>query len=134
MLARLGLRSRGFDADVELVNAAFRALAAGGDRLRWEPFFFDWFCGDEARAMQGPRGGLYGEAAFADFRREIANNEPTIRERLLSDYFRRDEPEEMLIEEVEALWAPIAERDDWGPFYAKLERIGRARVAYGLSG
>jgi len=29
----------------------------------------------------------------------------------------------LLIEEVEALWAPIAERDDWAPFYAKIERI-----------
>ena len=28
-----------------------------------------------------------------------------------------------LIEEVEALWAPIAESDDWAPFHAKLAAI-----------
>jgi uncharacterized protein YdiU (UPF0061 family) len=36
MLARLGLQPRAEEEDVELVNAAFRALAAGGERLRWE--------------------------------------------------------------------------------------------------
>jgi hypothetical protein len=29
----------------------------------------------------------------------------------------------MLIEEVEAIWAPIAERDDWSLFQAKLAAI-----------
>ena len=37
-----------------LAGAAFRALAEAGEVVRWEPFFFDWFCGDEARAMTGP--------------------------------------------------------------------------------
>lgn len=31
--------------------------------------------------------------------------------------------ETMLIEEVEALWAPIAERDDWQPLQAKIKRL-----------
>ena len=31
----------------------------------------------------------------------------------------------MLIEEVEAIWAAIAERDDWGPFEAKIAAIRR---------
>jgi hypothetical protein len=29
----------------------------------------------------------------------------------------------MLIDEVEALWAPIAERDDWSAFHAKIAAI-----------
>ena len=29
----------------------------------------------------------------------------------------------LLIEEVEALWAPIAEQDDWAPLYAKIAAI-----------
>ena len=31
----------------------------------------------------------------------------------------------MLIEEVEAIWAAIAERDDWAPFEAKIAAIRR---------
>src|ERR1700722_2758542 len=38
MLRRLGLISRGADTDIDLVNAAFKALAEGGEALRWEPF------------------------------------------------------------------------------------------------
>jgi hypothetical protein len=38
----------------------------------------------------------------------------------------------MLIDEVEALWAPIAATDDWAPLYAKLDAIEAARVAWGL--
>ena len=37
----------------------------------------------------------------------------------------------MLVEEVEAIWAPIAERDDWSLFHAKLEAIEAMADAYG---
>ena len=43
------------------------------------------------------------------------------------------EPEELLIDEIEALWAAIAERDDWAPFERKLTRIATARKAWGLA-
>ncbi len=134
ILDRLAVKSRGEDADVELVNSAFRALAEGGDPLRWEPFFFDWFGGvaSEARALAGPRAGLYATETFLDFRRNLAGFEPDRPERLADPVFQRAEPEELLIDEVEALWAPIAAEDDWAPLYAKLERIEAARVAYDL--
>ncbi len=132
MLARLGLKSRGDEADVELVNAAFRALSAGGERLRWEPFFFDWFCGGEARALSGVRGDLYADEGFADFRRRLADFEPDRPERLEHPMFAAIEPEELLIDEVEALWAPIAEADDWSAFEAKLARLEQARQGWGL--
>jgi len=39
----------------------------------------------------------------------------------------------MLIDEVEALWAPIAERDDWSLFETKLRDIAALREARGPS-
>ena len=45
-------------------------------------------------------------------------------------YFARAMPCTMLIDEVEALWAPIAERDHWGAFYGKLREICEMREAY----
>jgi hypothetical protein len=36
----------------------------------------------------------------------------------------------MLIEEMEALWAPIAESDDWSAFTAALTEIEDMRLAY----
>lgn len=138
MLDRLGLKPRSAEEDIALVQAAFTALAVGGreggESLRWEPFFFDWFGGQasEARALAGPRAGLYGQEPFLEFRRALAAFEPDRPERLENPVFGRPDPEEMLIDEVEALWAPIAQADDWEPLHAKLRRIEAARVAYAL--
>jgi Zn-dependent M32 family carboxypeptidase len=38
----------------------------------------------------------------------------------------------MLIEEVEQIWASIAEADDWSLFRQKLARIGEMAEAYGI--
>jgi uncharacterized protein YdiU (UPF0061 family) len=134
ILDRLGVKSRGADADIELVNSAFRALAEGGEGLRWEPFFFDWFGGEAStgRAMDGPRAELYRTETFEIFRRRLAAFEPDRPERLADPVFQRAEPEELIVEEVESLWAPIADEDDWAPLHAKLGRIEAARAAYGL--
>jgi hypothetical protein len=40
-------------------------------------------------------------------------------------------PQTLLIEEVEALWAPIAQADDWAPLEAKLAAIRRLGEALG---
>lgn len=134
ILDRLGVKSRNPDDDVELVNAAFRALAEGGEALRWEPFFFDWFGGETStgRALDGPRAQLYRTETFETFRRKLAEFEADRPERLADPVFQRPEPEELIIDEVEALWAPIAAGDDWAPLQEKLGRIEAARVAYGL--
>jgi uncharacterized protein YdiU (UPF0061 family) len=132
MLQRLGLQPSGEAADVALVQAAFAALAEGGEALRWEPFFFDWFCKDEARALAGPRAALYASPAFTEFRALLAPYAPDRPERLADPWFARPDPEELLYDQIEALWAPIAERDDWSAFEAKLAAIEEARKAWGL--
>ena len=131
---RLGLTPRSLAEDVELANAVFRAIAEGGAELRWEPFFFDWFGGlaSEGRAMGGPRAHLYAGGALAQFRGMVSRYEAADEARLDRPYFARPDPEEMLIEEVEAIWAPIAERDDWSLFDAKIARVREAGAAYGL--
>ena len=131
MLRRLGLKPATPDLDIPLVNAAFKALSTGGDRLRWEPFFFDWFGGlaSEDRAMNGLRGDLYGSEAFLAFRGLLAGRDADRPERLAGAYFEAPEPVELIIDEIETLWAAIAAGDDWTPFYAKLAAIEAARLA-----
>jgi hypothetical protein len=36
----------------------------------------------------------------------------------------------MLIDEMEAIWSPIAERDDWRSFDTALSDIAELRMAY----
>ena len=134
MLIRIGVSSRDPDHDLALVNAAFKVLAAGGEAQRWEPFFFDWFGGQasETRAMAGPRARLYDGEDAGQFRRLLADFEPDRPKRLDHPMFSAADPEELLVEEVEALWAPIAAEDDWSPLQDKLERIETARIAWDL--
>ncbi len=132
---RLGLKSLSQEADVALANVAFRALGEGGEALRWEPFFFDWFGGaaSESRALGGPRVGLYDGEAFKALRTAFESYEPDRPERLEQGYFARPEPEELLYPENEAIWARIAEADDWSAFENKIARIGAAREAMRLA-
>jgi uncharacterized protein YdiU (UPF0061 family) len=134
MLDRLGLKSRSVEDDIGLVNLAFRALASAGeaaDRLRWEPVFFDWFGGEasEQRALNGPRGDLYGNDEFLAFRAALAGREADRPARLDHAYFAQAEPVELIYDQIETLWAAIAERDDWAPFAAKLAGIEAMRAA-----
>jgi len=134
MLRRLGVKPQGAEADATLVSAAFKALAAGGEGLGWEPFFFDWFCGPASvgRAALSPRAAIYaGEEgrAFSDL---ILAREPERPERLADSYFGRAGPETMLIDEVEAIWAPIAANDDWSAFNAKVLAVRGAGRAWNL--
>lgn len=133
LLNRLGLQRGEREAEVAFANATFRAIAEGGERLRWEPFFFDWFCGDQARALASLRADIYAGEAFGEFRERLKGFAPERPARLADPYFAQAEPQELLIDEIEAIWTAIAERDDWAPFHAKLAGIEAARVAYALA-
>ena len=134
-LARLGVASRGEAADQRLLDTTLALLREGGEALRWEPLFFDWFGGfaSSARALQGPRGKLYQGEAFDAFRFALFEHDPDRPERLEAPMFAAVEPEEMLIDEVEAIWSAIEADDDWGPLEAKLQRLREAGQAWGFS-
>ena len=133
-LMRLGVRSLGEAADQRLMDCTLALLREGGDALRWEPLFFDWFAGfaSSARALGGPRAGLYQGEAFDAFRFALFEHEPDRPERLEHPMFAAAEPEEMLIDEVETIWSSIDTADDWAPFQAKLDRLEAARIAWSI--
>jgi len=133
-LMRLGVKSLGEAADQRLLDATLALLREGGETLRWEPLFFDWFGGfsSSARALGGVRSKIYQGEAFDAFRFALLEHEPDRPERLEHPMFARSEPEETLIEEVEALWTAIDQGDDWAPFRAKLARLDAARQAWGM--
>ncbi|QCQ99737.1 protein adenylyltransferase SelO family protein [Brevundimonas sp. SGAir0440] len=134
-LMRLGVHSLGEAADQRLVDTTLALLREGRAALRWEPLFFDWFGGfaSSARALSGPRAKLYQGEAFDAFRFALMEHEPDRIERLEHPMFAAREPEEMLIDEVEAIWAAVADADDWAPFQAKLDRLEAARLAWGFT-
>jgi uncharacterized protein YdiU (UPF0061 family) len=130
-LERLGVRSLGEAADQRLLDTALALLREGGDEIRWEPLFHDWFAGfaSSARALSGPRAKAWQGKVFDAFRFALFEHEPDRPERLEHPSFATPEPEEMLIDEVEAIWAAINLDDDWGLLSAKLNRVAAAGVA-----
>ncbi|MBX7249818.1 MAG: YdiU family protein [Caulobacteraceae bacterium] len=131
--ARLGIRSRGEEADGALVVALLTFLRDAGETVRFEPVFFDWFGGlvSEARARRGARAGAYSGSAFAAFHTALGPYEPA--GALGHGYFGAADPQEMLYPEVEAIWAPIADKDDWSLFHAKIRDVRDAGEAYALA-
>jgi hypothetical protein len=59
-------------------------------------------------------------------------HEPERPERLEHPYFKNPEPVSLLIEQVEAIWEPIAAADDWAAFARCMDQIDVARQAVAL--
>ncbi len=109
LLWRMGRTPRGEASDRALVQAVERALRSSGVGL--DRFFFDVFA-QELPERYGAEWDAV-RAALADHAPRKPRDQP----------YWQGEPCAMLIDEVEAIWAPIAERDDWGAFDAKLAAI-----------
>lgn len=101
-------------------------------RIPFERVFFDWFCGSAARAAASPEAARYAAPEFSALRARLSASAPDRPERLAHPYFS-GAPLTMLIDEVEAIWAPIAERDDWSALEDKLRRIAEMREAHAFN-
>lgn len=113
LLRRLGVDPAGPQADRELAAALLRALEsrqAGIDRI-----FFDW------RGGRDPGTELYPSDRFRALAAALRGREKPRTHAYWSDA----EHCSMHIDEVEAIWAAIAERDDWSPLEAKVAAIRR---------
>jgi uncharacterized protein YdiU (UPF0061 family) len=108
---RLGVASQGTERDMALIEAAeaeMRALAVGPDA-----FFFVH------------RGG---RNAQGDLAAALAGYEPLDSTHA---HWSDDAPQALLIDDVEAIWSAIAERDDWQPLHDKVAAIRRLGDALG---
>ncbi|GJD31066.1 Protein adenylyltransferase SelO [Methylobacterium adhaesivum] len=131
ILARLGLAHTDEAATNRFVAAFWGFLARSG--APFERTFFDWYGGlaSATRAASSPSASLYASDAFAPVRASLEAMTPRDASRLAHPYFADADPCTLLIEEVETLWAPIADRDDWSVLHAKLAAIDRMAEAYG---
>ena len=132
VLRVLGLQSKGEEADLALFKLFFGWM--GETRASWPQVFFDWFGGraSETRAGAGPLSALYRTPGFAPVQAALMAHEPERPERLEHPYFKNPEPVSLLIEQVEAIWEPIAAADDWAAFARCMDQIDVARQAVAL--
>ncbi len=112
---RLGVKSRGLEADSLMVSACEKAMRDGG--VQPDAFF------------HAHRGGIGLDGELGDMLAEYTPVEDS--HDYWHDYWNDDAPQSMVIEEVEAIWAAIDERDDWQPLRDKVEALRRMGEAHG---
>lgn len=113
MVQRIGVEPSDEDSDKALARAMTRALATRATTI--DRFFFDW------RGGHRPADGPYTGEAF-DALASLLEGRQGAR---AHEYWSDDEPCSMHINEVEAIWTAIAERDDWSVLEGKIAAIRR---------
>jgi len=112
---RLGLERRSLDTDTAFVLATFKYLE--DSQMSWPQFWHDWQGGADQKgaAHQSPNAEFYQGDGFEDWYQQLSQftaNAPEAGGRELSS---------LLYEEIEALWAPIDQDDDWSVFHDKVK-------------
>jgi serine/tyrosine/threonine adenylyltransferase len=120
VLARLGVEPMETERDVALLTALEQALAKQSVEI--DRFFFDWRGG--RRRGASPADETYASEEFAALAEMLADFAPAPGA-LDHDYWSDDAPCSMHIDQVEAIWSAIDERDDWAPFEAKIAAVRR---------
>ena len=107
------LRRLGLTGDGEVAAALIAALATREATI--DRVFFDWRCGGD------PGPDKYPSAPFRALAKALEGRERP----QPHPYWSDAAPCSMHIDEVEAIWSAIAERDDWQPFTDKVTAIRR---------
>ena len=113
LLRRLGVAPGKAEGDRALAAALVRALQSREATI--DRIFFDW------RGGRDPGEDRYPSEPFRALATALEGRE----HRPTHPYWSDAEQCSMHIDEVEAIWSAIAERDDWGPFEAKVAAVRR---------
>ena len=108
---RLGVEARGLESDSVMVGVCEKMMRESAAQP--DAFFFRH------------RGGRAAEGELAD---ALADYAPVADSHA---YWSDDAPQSMVIDEVEALWSHIDERDDWQPLMDKVTALRRMGEAHG---
>lgn len=130
VLRRLGLQSRGYEHDGALAKALWTFLHE--TRAPFEQTFFDWYGGalSSRRAEKSNSASYYAHESFQVFGAILSDFSPSPDINHGHPYFERPAPCTMLVDDVEAIWAPIAADNDWSLLAAKLGDIQAMAEAY----
>ena len=132
-LALLGLEGGELSEDLEFAANFYAWMTASG--AKWAQTFFDWYGGPASaeRASASPQVSLYTGDDFHAVRAALLSRSPVMPEALSQPYFQNEKPCSLLYDEIETLWAKIADEDDWSEFHTKIGEIESLRTTYALS-
>jgi serine/tyrosine/threonine adenylyltransferase len=121
------------DADELFSRAVWDFLAE--TRMSYDQFFFDWFGGiaSRTRAFRSFAAEHYRRRSFEPVAQGFETFATARPELLDHPVFARARPPTLVIDEIEALWRAIDERDDWSPFEQKIREIRELGAALALA-
>lgn len=128
LLIRLNL-ARNEDQLDSLVAHLFRFLEQ--EKVPFEQTLFDLHSGAiPERLQRSPLSAVYNKPSFADLKNTLSKFQVRDLNKVQHHYFGNSKPCSLIIDELESIWAPIAEKDDWSLFEKKLEQIRSFRGLY----
>lgn len=135
ILTRLNLRNPRRDEagemelNKDLLQKLFTFLEK--ERCSFEQTFFDLHSGlNLERLHHSPQKDLYQKESFLNLKSLLDLFEVASSEKQNHSYFKGSKACSLVIDELEALWEPIARSDDWSPFEKKLQEIRSFRGVY----
>ncbi len=125
-LKRLNLKTNEDRVTTDLIAGFFTFLET--KKVPFEQCFFDFFGGwQEGRLRGSPFFKHYESSNLKILFEKFELADPL---KLEHPYFKKTAPETLWIEEIEDLWNPIAEKDDWQPFQQKILALRSYRGLY----
>jgi uncharacterized protein YdiU (UPF0061 family) len=123
-LKRLNLKSKTTEENAKLLSTYFQMLSQ--TEVHFEKAFFDFH---SKRALHTTQISIY-EKHGAEFIKLLDTYEVSDPNLITHPYFKNENPSTLLIEEIESLWKPIAENDDWSSYDTKLQSIRQFRGVF----
>ncbi len=120
-LIRLNLKSPSDDDTAQLV-ALFFTLAEE-HKLLFEQTFFDFNSLKVLRSSEVQKKYASCGLLFSELLEFLKRFEVEDRNKADHPYFQNEKPTTLLIDDIEKIWAAIAENDDWSLFNQKLQSI-----------
>lgn len=135
LLKRLNLKSpvqdpaAASELNTRLISDLFRFMEQ--EKCLFEQTLFDMHSGPiPERLHRSPQSDLYKKDSFKPLKETMAFFEIACAEKSQHAYFSKPQTCSLIIDELEGLWKPIAENDDWAPFERKLAEIRSFRGVY----
>ncbi len=105
-------------------------------QIPFEQAFFDLARGESKlgdRIQKSPQAHLYQIPMGQELIQELNKFQPANENFFSHPYFDNDQACSLLIEEIEKMWSPISEHDDWSEFNKKILQIRSMRGVYQLA-
>lgn len=114
----------------KLVSGVFQFM--DHEKSLFEQTLYDLHSGAlTERLARSPQKDLYLKASFKELQDTLSKFEIADTKKASHSYLKTGRACALIIDELESLWSPIADNDDWGPFENKLTEIRSFRGLYG---